>query len=112
MTVTPRCGTCHMARGPVTPRRKATHTYQCERQEAICCQCVSTSPPLRTQPLRMPHRSKKEKGSSKKVPPATQLMRVKPPGSHSATRKEKRFSTSSFPLSTNRELQKLPALTA
>lgn len=49
-------------------------------------------------------------GSNKKVPPATQLMRVKQPGSHSAMKKEKRFSTSSFPLSANRELQKLVAL--
>ncbi|KAI9522039.1 hypothetical protein NQZ68_040350 [Dissostichus eleginoides] len=79
----------------------------------------------------MPHKSKKEKetkpgrskksgskngpaddqdGSNKKVPPATQLMRVKQPGSHSAVKREKRFSTSSFPLSANRELQKLAAL--
>ncbi|KAG7224171.1 hypothetical protein INR49_019906, partial [Caranx melampygus] len=81
----------------------------------------------------MPHKSKKEKessksgrskksgskmglqmttrlGSNKKVPPAIQLMRVKQPGSHSAMKREKRFSTSSFPLSANRELQKLPAL--
>ncbi|XP_050934305.1 serine/threonine-protein phosphatase 2A 56 kDa regulatory subunit delta isoform-like [Lates calcarifer] len=80
----------------------------------------------------MPHKSKKDKessksgrskksgskngpavdqeGSNKKVPPATQLMRVKQPGSHSAVKKEKRFSTSSFPLSANRELHKLPAL--
>lgn len=49
-------------------------------------------------------------GSNKKVPPATQVMRVKQPGSHSAMKREKRFSTSSFPLSANRELQKLPAL--
>lgn len=49
-------------------------------------------------------------GSNKKVPPATQLMRVKQPGSHSAVKREKRFSTSSFPLSANRELQKLAAL--
>ncbi|XP_023267323.1 serine/threonine-protein phosphatase 2A 56 kDa regulatory subunit delta isoform-like [Seriola lalandi dorsalis] len=82
----------------------------------------------------MPHKSKKDKessksgrskksgskngpaddheGSNKKVPPATQLMRVKQPGSHSAMKREKRFSTSSFPLSANRELQKLPALAA
>ncbi|KAK1894192.1 Serine/threonine-protein phosphatase 2A 56 kDa regulatory subunit delta isoform [Dissostichus eleginoides] len=81
----------------------------------------------------MPHKSKKEKetkpgrskksgskngpaddqdGSNKKVPPATQLMRVKQPGSHSAVKREKRFSTSSFPLSANRELQKLAALAA
>ncbi|XP_065822732.1 serine/threonine-protein phosphatase 2A 56 kDa regulatory subunit delta isoform-like [Labrus bergylta] len=82
----------------------------------------------------MPHKSKKEKessksgrtkksgskngpgeeqdGSNKKVPPATQLMRVKQPGSHSAVKREKRFSTSSFPLSANRELHKLPALAA
>lgn len=48
--------------------------------------------------------------SSKKAPPATQLLRVKQPGSHSAVKREKRFSTSSFPLSANRELQKLHAL--
>ncbi|XP_051245744.1 serine/threonine-protein phosphatase 2A 56 kDa regulatory subunit delta isoform-like [Dicentrarchus labrax] len=82
----------------------------------------------------MPHKSKKEKessksgkskrsggkngpaddqdGSNKKVPPATQLMRVKQPGSHSAMKREKRFSTSSFPLSANRELHKLLALAA
>ncbi|XP_030247679.1 serine/threonine-protein phosphatase 2A 56 kDa regulatory subunit delta isoform-like [Sparus aurata] len=82
----------------------------------------------------MPHKSKKDKessksgkskksggkngpmddkdGSNKKVPPATQLMRVKQPGSHSAMKREKRFSTSSFPLSANRELQKLLALAA
>ncbi|MEQ2207403.1 hypothetical protein XENOCAPTIV_011761 [Xenoophorus captivus] len=80
----------------------------------------------------MPHKSRKEKessksgrskqsgskngpagdqdGSGKKVPPAAQLLRVKQPGSHSAVKREKRFSTSSFPLSANRELQKLPAL--
>ncbi|XP_032404156.1 serine/threonine-protein phosphatase 2A 56 kDa regulatory subunit delta isoform-like [Xiphophorus hellerii] len=80
----------------------------------------------------MPHKSKKEKessksgrpkkagskngpsgeeeGSGKKAPPAAQLLRVKQAGSHSAVKREKRFSTSSFPLSANRELQKLPAL--
>ncbi|XP_039897936.1 serine/threonine-protein phosphatase 2A 56 kDa regulatory subunit delta isoform-like [Simochromis diagramma] len=80
----------------------------------------------------MPHKSKKEKdssksgrskksgskngpagdqdGSNKKVPPATQLMRVKQPGSQSAVKREKRFSTSFFPLSANRELHKLPEL--
>ncbi|CAL8290204.1 unnamed protein product [Gadus morhua 'NCC'] len=60
----------------------------------------------------MPHKSKKEKGSNKKQPPATQAMRVRPPGSHSATKKEKRYSTSCFPLSTNRDLQKLTPLSA
>ncbi|XP_039642262.1 serine/threonine-protein phosphatase 2A 56 kDa regulatory subunit delta isoform-like isoform X3 [Perca fluviatilis] len=81
----------------------------------------------------MPHKSKKEKetksgrskkseskngpadeqdGSNKKVPPATQVMRVKQPGSHSAAKREKRFSTSFFPLSVNRELQKLLTLAA
>ncbi|XP_036065816.1 serine/threonine-protein phosphatase 2A 56 kDa regulatory subunit delta isoform-like isoform X1 [Oryzias melastigma] len=73
--------------------------------------------------LKMPHKSKKEKeksggknvpaddqGSSKKVPPPAQLMRVKQPGSHSALKREKRLSTSTFPLSDNRELQKLPPL--
>ncbi|XP_067336563.1 serine/threonine-protein phosphatase 2A 56 kDa regulatory subunit delta isoform-like [Channa argus] len=80
----------------------------------------------------MPHKSKKEKdptkparskksgskngpvehkeGSNKKVPPSTQVMRVKQPGSHSAMKREKRFSTSSFPLSANRELHKLSPL--
>ncbi|MEQ2165779.1 hypothetical protein GOODEAATRI_020754 [Goodea atripinnis] len=80
----------------------------------------------------MPHKSRKEKessksgrskqsgskngpagdqdGSGKKVPPTAQLLRVKQPGSHSAVKREKRFSTSSFPLSANRELQKLSAL--
>uniref|UniRef100_A0A674N357 Serine/threonine protein phosphatase 2A regulatory subunit n=1 Tax=Takifugu rubripes TaxID=31033 RepID=A0A674N357_TAKRU len=37
-------------------------------------------------------------------------MRAKQPGSHSAVKREKRLSTSSFPLSANRELQKLLAL--
>ncbi|KAK2891868.1 hypothetical protein Q8A73_017533 [Channa argus] len=82
----------------------------------------------------MPHKSKKEKdptkparskksgskngpvehkeGSNKKVPPSTQVMRVKQPGSHSAMKREKRFSTSSFPLSANRELHKLSPLAA
>uniref|UniRef100_A0AAV2JEX1 Uncharacterized protein n=1 Tax=Knipowitschia caucasica TaxID=637954 RepID=A0AAV2JEX1_KNICA len=73
----------------------------------------------------MPHKSKKDKESSKsertkksdkngstdqdgkKVPPAAQLLRMKQPGSHSAVKREKRFSTSTFPLSANRELQKL-----
>lgn len=49
-------------------------------------------------------------GSGKTGPPATQLMRAKQPGSHSAVKREKRLSTSSFPLSANRELQKLLAL--
>lgn len=48
--------------------------------------------------------------SSKTGPPAIQLMRVKQPGSHSAVKREKRLSTSSFPFSANRELQKLLAL--
>ncbi|KAK0153368.1 Serine/threonine-protein phosphatase 2A regulatory subunit delta isoform [Merluccius polli] len=52
----------------------------------------------------------KEEGSNKKQPPATQVMRVKQPGSHSAAKKEKRYSSSCFHLSTNRELQKLPPL--
>ncbi|XP_005724154.1 serine/threonine-protein phosphatase 2A 56 kDa regulatory subunit delta isoform [Pundamilia nyererei] len=82
--------------------------------------------------VSMPHKSKKEKdssksgrskksgskngpagdqdGSNKTVPPATQLMRVKQPGSQSAVKREKRFSTSFFPLSANRELHKLPEL--
>ncbi|XP_040055585.1 uncharacterized protein LOC120832938 [Gasterosteus aculeatus] len=110
--------------------------HQCvrTREPGICCQCVTTASNLLTSGvshLRMPHRSKREKetksgksgksgskngpaenqdGSNKKVPPAAQVMRVKQPGSHSATKREKRFSTSSFPLSANRELQKLPAL--
>ncbi|XP_061157017.1 serine/threonine-protein phosphatase 2A 56 kDa regulatory subunit delta isoform-like [Syngnathus typhle] len=48
--------------------------------------------------------------SNKKVPPTTQLMRIKQPGSHTAVRREKRFSSSCFALSTNRELHKLDAL--
>ncbi|XP_055016881.1 serine/threonine-protein phosphatase 2A 56 kDa regulatory subunit delta isoform-like [Boleophthalmus pectinirostris] len=78
----------------------------------------------------MPHKSKKDKESSKsgrskksdkngpsdqdgkKVPPAAQLLRVKQPGSHSAVKREKRFSTSTFPLSANRELQKLTPIVA
>ncbi|CAB1432460.1 unnamed protein product [Pleuronectes platessa] len=70
------------------------------------------SSPLLSSPLLSSPLLSSQTGSNKKVPPATQLMRVKQPGSHSAVRKEKRFSTSSFPLSTNRELQKLPALAA
>ncbi|XP_057714740.1 serine/threonine-protein phosphatase 2A 56 kDa regulatory subunit delta isoform-like [Corythoichthys intestinalis] len=51
-----------------------------------------------------------EDASNKKVPPATQLMRIKQPGSHSAVRKEKRFSSSCFALSANRELHRLAPL--
>lgn len=49
-------------------------------------------------------------GSNKTGPLATPLLRVQQPGSHSAAKREKRLSTSSFQVSANRELQKLLAL--
>uniref|UniRef100_A0A8C8D0M8 Serine/threonine protein phosphatase 2A regulatory subunit n=1 Tax=Oncorhynchus tshawytscha TaxID=74940 RepID=A0A8C8D0M8_ONCTS len=62
----------------------------------------------------MPNKAKKEKqGSNRKgsnsVPPATQLLKGKQPGSQTPVKKDKRQSSSRFSLSNNRELQKLPA---
>uniref|UniRef100_A0A8C7FA25 Serine/threonine protein phosphatase 2A regulatory subunit n=1 Tax=Oncorhynchus kisutch TaxID=8019 RepID=A0A8C7FA25_ONCKI len=48
------------------------------------------------------------KGSNS-VPPATQLLKGKQPGSQTPVKKDKRQSSSRFSLSNNRELQKLPA---
>ncbi|XP_064847548.1 serine/threonine-protein phosphatase 2A 56 kDa regulatory subunit gamma isoform-like isoform X1 [Oncorhynchus masou masou] len=54
-----------------------------------------------------------EQGSNRKgsnsVPPATQLLKGKQPGSQMPVKKDKRQSSSRFSLSNNRELQKLPA---
>uniref|UniRef100_A0A3Q3WPB9 Uncharacterized protein n=1 Tax=Mola mola TaxID=94237 RepID=A0A3Q3WPB9_MOLML len=43
------------------------------------------------------------------VPPTTQLLKGKQPGSQTPVKKDKRQSSSRFSLSNNRELQKLPA---
>ncbi|KAK6297649.1 hypothetical protein J4Q44_G00322320 [Coregonus suidteri] len=48
------------------------------------------------------------KGSNS-VPPTTQLLKGKQPGSQTPVKKDKRQSSSRFSLSNNRELQKLPA---
>ncbi|KAL7861756.1 hypothetical protein SRHO_G00131970 [Serrasalmus rhombeus] len=56
------------------------------------------------------HDSEKE-GSNKRsssAPPSAQLMRVKQSSSQGALKKERRLSASCFPISTNRELHKLP----
>uniref|UniRef100_A0A8C7NU99 Protein phosphatase 2, regulatory subunit B', gamma b n=1 Tax=Oncorhynchus mykiss TaxID=8022 RepID=A0A8C7NU99_ONCMY len=54
-----------------------------------------------------------QQGSNRKgsnsVPPATQLLKGKQPGSQTPVKKDKRQSSSRFSLSNNRELQKLPA---
>ncbi|XP_060117131.1 serine/threonine-protein phosphatase 2A 56 kDa regulatory subunit gamma isoform isoform X3 [Heteronotia binoei] len=47
---------------------------------------------------------------SNNIPPATQLSKVKVPPPQAAVKKEKRQSSSRFSISSNRELQKLPAL--
>lgn len=47
--------------------------------------------------------------ASSSVPPTTQLLRGKQPGSQTPVKKDKRQSSSRFSLSNNRELQKLPA---
>uniref|UniRef100_A0A672I943 Uncharacterized protein n=1 Tax=Salarias fasciatus TaxID=181472 RepID=A0A672I943_SALFA len=85
----------------------------------------------------MPHKSRKEKvvcmrassliwslgnpgnavtllcvqGSSRKAPPSTQLSRAPPPGARPALKRQNRLSSASFPLSTNRQLHRLPGLT-
>ncbi|XP_077408778.1 protein phosphatase 2, regulatory subunit B', gamma b isoform X2 [Vanacampus margaritifer] len=47
--------------------------------------------------------------TSNSVPPTTQLLKGKQPGSQTPVKKDKRQSSSCFSLSNNRELQKLPA---
>uniref|UniRef100_A0A7N6ATB1 Serine/threonine protein phosphatase 2A regulatory subunit n=1 Tax=Anabas testudineus TaxID=64144 RepID=A0A7N6ATB1_ANATE len=47
--------------------------------------------------------------ASNSVPPTTQLLKGKQPGSQTPVKKDKRQSSSRFSLSNNRELQKLPA---
>uniref|UniRef100_A0A8C9WZD5 Serine/threonine protein phosphatase 2A regulatory subunit n=1 Tax=Sander lucioperca TaxID=283035 RepID=A0A8C9WZD5_SANLU len=47
--------------------------------------------------------------ASNNVPPTTQLLKGKQPGSQTPVKKDKRQSSSRFSLSNNRELQKLPA---
>ncbi|XP_076023871.1 protein phosphatase 2, regulatory subunit B', gamma b isoform X2 [Genypterus blacodes] len=47
--------------------------------------------------------------SSNSLPPTTQLLKGKQPGSQTPVKKDKRQSSSRFSLSNNRELQKLPA---
>ncbi|XP_022622171.1 serine/threonine-protein phosphatase 2A 56 kDa regulatory subunit gamma isoform-like isoform X2 [Seriola dumerili] len=54
------------------------------------------------------HESSNRKASNS-VPPTTQLLKGKQPGSQTAVKKDKRQSSSRFSLSNNRELQKLPA---
>uniref|UniRef100_A0A8C8D298 Serine/threonine protein phosphatase 2A regulatory subunit n=1 Tax=Oncorhynchus tshawytscha TaxID=74940 RepID=A0A8C8D298_ONCTS len=54
------------------------------------------------------HEGSNRKGSNS-VPPATQLLKGKQPGSQTPVKKDKRQSSSRFSLSNNRELQKLPA---
>uniref|UniRef100_A0A671YMG3 Serine/threonine protein phosphatase 2A regulatory subunit n=1 Tax=Sparus aurata TaxID=8175 RepID=A0A671YMG3_SPAAU len=51
--------------------------------------------------------SNRKTGNS--VPPTTQLLKGKQPGSQTPVKKDKRQSSSRFSLSNNRELQKLPA---
>lgn len=47
--------------------------------------------------------------ASNSIPPTTQLLKGKQPGSQAPVKKDKRQSSSRFSLSNNRELQKLPA---
>ncbi|PWA27834.1 hypothetical protein CCH79_00000132 [Gambusia affinis] len=47
--------------------------------------------------------------TSNSVPPTTQLLKGKQPGSQTPVKKDKRQSSSRFSLSNSRELQKLPA---
>lgn len=47
--------------------------------------------------------------ASNSIPPTTQLLKGKQPGSQTPVKKDKRQSSSRFSLSNNRELQKLPA---
>uniref|UniRef100_A0A8D3A2E0 Serine/threonine protein phosphatase 2A regulatory subunit n=1 Tax=Scophthalmus maximus TaxID=52904 RepID=A0A8D3A2E0_SCOMX len=54
------------------------------------------------------HESSNRKASNS-VPPTTQLLKGKQPGSQTPVKKDKRQSSSRFSLSNNRELQKLPA---
>ncbi|XP_029503076.2 serine/threonine-protein phosphatase 2A 56 kDa regulatory subunit gamma isoform-like isoform X2 [Oncorhynchus nerka] len=54
------------------------------------------------------HEGSNRKGSNS-IPPATQLLKGKQPGSQTPVKKDKRQSSSRFSLSNNRELQKLPA---
>uniref|UniRef100_A0A8C5HJ50 Serine/threonine protein phosphatase 2A regulatory subunit n=1 Tax=Gouania willdenowi TaxID=441366 RepID=A0A8C5HJ50_GOUWI len=54
------------------------------------------------------HESSNRK-TSNSVPPTTQLLKGKQPGSQTPVKKDRRQSSSRFSLSNNRELQKLPA---
>ncbi|KTG32166.1 hypothetical protein cypCar_00021019 [Cyprinus carpio] len=63
--------------------------------------------------LMMPHKSKKDKNKSvgSRKPPSAQLLRSKPPSVPSALKKHRRLSASCFPVSLDRELLTLDALT-
>ncbi|XP_040919961.1 protein phosphatase 2, regulatory subunit B', gamma b isoform X1 [Toxotes jaculatrix] len=55
------------------------------------------------------HEQSSNRKASNSVPPTTQLLKGKQPGSQTPVKKDKRQSSSRFSLSNNRELQKLPA---
>uniref|UniRef100_A0A4W6EYX0 Serine/threonine protein phosphatase 2A regulatory subunit n=1 Tax=Lates calcarifer TaxID=8187 RepID=A0A4W6EYX0_LATCA len=57
----------------------------------------------------LPYSQSSNRKASNSVPPTTQLLKGKPPGSQTPVKKDKRQSSSRFSLSNNRELQKLPA---
>lgn len=99
---------------PLLPSPLTDSTLTLEQSDCTChflrCRNYLALYPAPVTGALLPLRLLFLQGSNKKVPPATQLMRAKQPGSHSAVKREKRFSTSSFPLSANRELQKLLAL--
>ncbi|KAJ3606373.1 hypothetical protein NHX12_025894 [Muraenolepis orangiensis] len=59
----------------------------------------------------LPQSASSRKGANN-VPPTTQLLKGKQPGSQTPVKKDKRQSSSRFSLSNNRELQKLPAFKA
>uniref|UniRef100_A0AAY4DN11 Serine/threonine protein phosphatase 2A regulatory subunit n=1 Tax=Denticeps clupeoides TaxID=299321 RepID=A0AAY4DN11_9TELE len=65
----------------------------------------SSISPLGNCDLQLPQSS--NNSASGKAPPTTQLMRMKPPSSNMALKKQRRISASCFPISNNRELQKL-----
>ncbi|XP_063040090.1 serine/threonine-protein phosphatase 2A 56 kDa regulatory subunit delta isoform-like [Engraulis encrasicolus] len=59
------------------------------------------------------HNSENESSTKKDesgAPPTTQLLRVKQPSSATGLKKERRLSNSCFPISNNRELQRLQPL--
>lgn len=82
--------------------QRGTCTLSC----TLCTTCACSMSLMWVFPL---FRQGSNRKASNSVPPTTQLLKGKQPGSQTPVKKDKRQSSSRFSLSNNRELQKLPA---